>query len=646
MNRHRDNTRRCNRHAAISLLSALAAGAIALSPAAANAALGLSPSKVLVYAQADSSGTASSQPVKVTITDDGTGTQSWVAISTAPWLTPEPATGSAAGGQVGFKVNATNLAPGQHKASVIFLDLANFAVVGILPVTAKVCGGVCVSVNANDARHIISPLLFGTQAEWLSAAGGLWNNAVTPTCDSPELRTGAPRQGLVDLLRPLGVRLLGYPSGIPSDYFNWYEAIGPVNGRIPQINPWESSNENVIRECPVYGPDEAATLAQQLDSQLMIITNTANGTAADAAGWLRHFQESGVSAQYWEVGNENYITGVVPGSQLPSPYWFANAYMTPAEYAGSFNQFARALRQVDPGVQVGFIAGRGTRTWNLGVLTRITEPANFIGVHVLDPTTCELAGDEKVYTAMLTAPEVMTSALQAIKADVARYALPANRNLDLAITEHGTLFFPCNFPGYEQELLRRNRTLGSALYSALSFHGMMSDAKIKMAMHVRPVHPLFQAQLTTSILDGYSFPVRSAFYHVFGLYAASAGNTLLGSTTQKSPTFSTQTYGEFPAQTGLPVLHTIATRASDVPGVRLYVVNRGLQADVEARVSLDGLAAPLRSLTAVVVGAGSFAAANSLSNPNAISVQTFPLAATAEFDFTFPAHSLTVFFAE
>jgi alpha-L-arabinofuranosidase len=645
MNRHRDTTRRCNRHAAISLLSALAAGAIALAPAAANAALGFSPSKVLVYAKADSGGTASSQPVQVTVTDDGTGTQSWIAISTAAWLTPEPRFGTANGGQISFKVDAANLAPGRHNALVVFLDLANFAVVGVLPVAARKCDGVCVSVNTTDARHTLSPLLFGTQFEWLSAGGGIWDNAVTPDCHSSALRAGAPRRTLIDQLRPLGTRLLGYPSGIPSDFFNWYEAVGPVNGRIPQINPWESSNEAVVRECPVYGPDEAAELARALDSELLIIANAANGTAADAAAWLRHYQESGVTAPYWEVGNENYISGMVPGVPVEPPYWFAEAHMTPTAYATAFDAFARALREVDPSVQIGLIAGRYARNWNLGALASITEPADFIGVHLLDPSSCEIADDAKAYAAMLTAPEVLASALEGIKADAARYAQPVNRDLELAITEHGTLFFPC-YPGYEQEMLRRNRTLASALYSALVFHTFMSDPKIKMAMHVRAVHPSFQAQLTTSMFDGYSNPIRSAFYHVFGLYAASSGDTLLGSATQNSPTFSAAAYGEFPEMSGLPVLHTIATRADETPGVRLYVVNRSLTSSVTARVSIDGLTRAVRTLSAVVVNGGSFAAANSALIPNAVSVQNLSLTPAAEFDFTFPAHSLTVFFAE
>jgi hypothetical protein len=94
----------------------------------------------------------------------------------------------------------------------------------------------------------------------------------------------------------------------------------------------------------------------------------------------------------WAVGNENHI----PGVTAETPYYVAKAYMAPADYAAACDAFADALLQQGPGVEVGFIASRGFRNWNLGALTRISEPADFISVHLLDPSSCDLTTSDQV----------------------------------------------------------------------------------------------------------------------------------------------------------------------------------------------------------------------------------------------------------
>ncbi len=80
-------------------------------------------------------------------------------------------------------------------------------------------------------------------------------------------------------------------------------------------------------------------------------------------------------AKYWEIGNENYIP-------IGSGSWAQDeGSRTPAQYAALFDEFAQALRAVDPTVQVGMLGCPSCSGWDQGVLQAITQPADFLAVH-------------------------------------------------------------------------------------------------------------------------------------------------------------------------------------------------------------------------------------------------------------------------
>ncbi len=509
-------------------------------------------------------------------------------------------------------------------------------------VTLRLCGGPCVFVDAQRASHAVSSLLFGDQIEWLKSGTWIWDRPISATCLDPRLDGGAPRFELMSEFTQLGLTLLRYPGGIPSDFFHWAEAVGPTTQRRPQIDPWASTAPLLVRECPVFGPDEFVEVAMALGADIMITANAGMGRAQEAADWLSYYQAQGVSVDLWEIGNEVYIPGNPPGDPNGEPYALAAVYMTAEEYAQAFDAFAAALRAVNPLVKVGMVGFEDTEgVWNPVVLQNVREPVDFLAVHIAyAPAACyDNTPTDEVFRALMAAPVLVRWKLDMVEGQVAQYATGESADLELAVTEHASLFLLCGVNDLEQ--VERNKTLGSALFSALSYNLFIADPKITMANHMNMSHPLFQAAITTSTVDGYSNPVRSAFFYVFRLYAETADGIYVPAHVFNAPTFATTGYGIVPPLSGVPTLDSIAVLAPDSERLWAFVVNRDLTQDVVARVGVDGFAPQgISSVTAEVLNGTSYSAVNSQADPTAVTLTSRPLTPSRDFDFLFPAHSL------
>lgn len=487
---------------------------------------------------------------------------------------------------------------------------------------------IAVIVDISVPGHVISPDLFGAHIEWMDNARGLWdpdNTRVYPA--------------LLSEIIPLEFSVIRYPGGIPSDFFHWDEAVGPVESRIQQIAPFESTFSSVIRKVPYFGPDEFADFCSTLNARMMITVNAGSGTVQEAVDWMQHYKDRGLEVKYCEVGNELYLNG--------TQYIFAEVYKTSAEYAAFFNGCAPGVRAVYPSMQVGIVGmADGYGTWLRDTLQLITEPIDFLAVHNCYapwPQSYE-TDEEKVFKAMMTAPEDFRANFVIVESTVNTYAPVQSRDMFLAITEHSAVFAPADpDPATHIPELDRNKTLGSALFSALTFNLLMSLERVKVANHINIHSPIWQAPVTTDI-DGHSNPVRSALHHVFTLYADAKGSSFLSCEIEQSPTVSSQAYGNISARTDVPALSSAAALSPGGETLRIFVVNRDLEQDIRASIRLQGLAGKtVSSVTAETLNAAHYTSINTSSAPNEASISTQSLNVRAQFNHDFPAHSLTRF---
>jgi alpha-N-arabinofuranosidase len=475
--------------------------------------------------------------------------------------------------------------------------------------------------------------------EWQNCGNGIWD------CQN---NTG-PQQGIISLLQELHLGILRYPGGTLADFFHWQGAVGPVASRQPQINPFLTTDPNSpVTAIPYYGPDEFATVASALDAPLLITANAGSGTAEEAAAWLAHYESMGVSARYWEIGNEVYIGG--------DSYGAAPVLKTPEQYAAIYDDFASALRSVDPNVQVGALGCHDSGAfnlcfypdWNQRVLTNVHQKVDFLAIHnsyAPAITGAQAVDDDSMFRAVLAAPEYFRRNMELHTSDVKAYAPAVSQGLFLAITEHSALFLPSTGTPNDPQLVR-DQSLGSALLSALTLNVFFSNPSVAMGVHINPNSPVWQAAVQTD-RDGFSHPIRTAYFYVVLLYSAAVGGQFIPVSVQGAATYSSSSLGIIPALLGVSVLDAVAVLQPNNGATLLYVVNRDLYNAVTANVSFAGFASGgALSVTADTLNAANYLSRNTPAAPNAVTVSSVSLPAQSQFQFTFPAHSLTRFSAQ
>ena len=628
-------TRRLIRHCVAIYLAVIGASTVTTHAQGPSTDLQISTQRLAFYASRNGTTPTSELFSKVDLRNLRTTNLSWVLVANDPWITFDQWQGSLAGGataSVNIAVDISRGAVGPQTGSVTVYDAESAEPLGTVTVFLRICDGTCVSVDLASSGRTISPLLFGSQIEWLRSGSFIWNRSPSATCNS-SLAFGAPSAGMMDLITPLGVRLLRYPGGITGDFFNWSESVGPVASRLPQIDPWNSSFYALKKECPVFGPDEFTSISKQLGAELLTVANVGTGTAQGAANWLLYNRQRGIRARFWEIGNENYLPGSPPNDPAGYPFAFAGAYRTAAQYAATFNEYARALRTADPEVKVGAILEPGTSSWNEPMLAQVTEPADFFATHLLFPKwSCNLfTPDDQIYRNLLAAPILFTHQLQQLEQSLARAAVGSNKNSEIAVTEYGSFFWCFDYG--------RNRSLGGALFAAMSLHAFFRDPRVTMAMSSNLTAPNYQAPIG---FTWFGIPIRTAFYDVFRAYSQAAGGVLTNSSLLGAPTFSTSGLEGFPALSAVPALDAVSVSGPEPGTHRLFVVNRSLQSDITAHIAFDSLAGTVNSVSMALVNGASYTSENNFFTPQAVTTTTAPLPPNSEFDFTFPAHSLVV----
>jgi alpha-L-arabinofuranosidase len=514
-----------------------------------------------------------------------------------------------------------------------------------------------ISLDVRQAGHIISPGLFGDWFEW----DYFGQNSIQVA--DWVVNTGTVRSDLIAQLKPSGVTVLRYPGGTLSDLFHWSGAIGPWAGRTLQMttDADASATPPFQKQQPVFGPDEFAQVAQTMGSDIMITANVGTGTSSEAAGWLTHYQSLGVHPAYWEVGNENYLD---MGDAIS-----AITYRPAATYAGIFDDFASQLRALDPNAKVGIVGYHNNTpqgsVYNQIVLSNLHQRADFLAVHNCYYPMAWIGyngiGADDAYRALLASSLDIQTNFDLLETDITQYAGATSPNLALAVTEHSSFWLSpsgVSDPSTLMSYLGENQTLGSALFSALTYQVFFSRPRIQIANHTNMISPYFQSLLTMAVPDTSHMPasypagyqpnaVPSAFYHVFRLYRQAAGGAYIPVTVTGAPTFDSVAFQFTSAHSQVPCLDAVAVRAAS-PGNRvlLYVVNRDLTRTVTTQVQITGWTQPLSALSAQTVNAANLRDKNSAAQPSAIQIQTQALTPQSTFAYVFPAHSLTCFTAD
>lgn len=343
-------------------------------------------------------------------------------------------------------------------------------------------------------------------------------------------------------LKEMGVRWLRYPGGEKSDFYEWSQP--PYEKATPRSLGWYAS---VPGQRLAF--DEYIATARAVGAEPYIVAgyDTEKRTGRTRAQWIEsaaawvHYANivKKYGVKYWEIGNENWHNGTA----------------TATEMAGIVGEFSRAMKIVDPSIQIGS-SGSGDRWWSQ--FLPLAAPS-------LDFLTLSLYNcwDWKSYERFTQqpAPDLISDAVTAESA-IDRYAPPADRGrLRVVVAE-------TNSKDYSDGGWPGTNTLGHTLVTFETLGRLMAHPRILTAM-VWTTRWVKDAEAKSSqwyalgpdneiLPTGHALALWGPFVHA-DLLAVGGGTGLISG---------------------------YASRASDGRALSVWIVNRGLGAVPDVRVTL------------------------------------------------------------
>jgi alpha-L-arabinofuranosidase len=208
--------------------------------------------------------------------------------------------------------------------------------------------------------------------------GGLYDPSA-PTADEHGIR--ADVSAAIAACRPGVVR---WPGGCTGTSYKWMDGVGPVAERPTKIDlhfGWPIHYD--------FGTVEFVDWCRRIGAEPHLNFGLGTGSLEDAAAWVeycnrpggtyfadlrrRHGREEPLGVRYWQIGNEEYGSWEI-------------GHCSPAEYARTAREWAKAIRRVDPDVKllaVGGVAGnhQDSGEWAWEVLPKVAPWVDYISFH-------------------------------------------------------------------------------------------------------------------------------------------------------------------------------------------------------------------------------------------------------------------------
>ncbi len=335
---------------------------------------------------------------------------------------------------------------------------------------------------------------------------------------------------------------------------------------------------------------------------------------------------------YWEVGNEVYDKNEI-------------GFTSARRYAQDFIAFSKAMKGVDPHIQVGAVGmssprGRGDAdtadAWNPTVVKTARDYLDFLIIHPYYPAGGQdraLYQGEPWFTAVMAGADQALADLREIRRVIAANSLPG-KPIGIAITEYGIWPAASHDP-------RDYANLARAIYDADLLLGLIQDSS-ELGITLATSWNLHGSNPTALI--GYNWQTGTRTirpqYHALDLIMNHLGPAMVA-TRVSSPTFAVAQVTNVKSKSAVPLLHAVAFSSPARPRLALMVINRSLSTALPTDIQLQGFIPQARAQVWTLAG-------NRVQDHNeTLSSTVSPRPgeitnAGASFSYTFEPHSLTV----
>ncbi|MEU0603539.1 alpha-N-arabinofuranosidase [Streptomyces sp. NPDC006393] len=427
----------------------------------------------------------------------------------------------------------------------------------------------------------VDPRLFGSFVEHLGRC--VYTGVFEP--DHPTADASGLRTDVLDLVRELGVTAVRYPGGNFVSGYKWEDSVGPVDERPRRLDlAWRSTETNrfglseYIAFLKKIGPQAEPMMAVNLGTrgvaEALELQEYANHPSGTALSDLRiaHGDKDPFGIRLWCLGNE-----------MDGPW--QTGHKTAAEYGRLAAETARAMRQIDPDVELVACGSSGQSMatfaeWEATVLQETYDLVDHISLHAYyEP----LDGD---IDSFLASAVDMESFIENVVAtcDHVGARLKSKKRINLSFDEWNVWYMSrtdaqvsaLDWPEAPRLLEDNYSVLDAVVFGSLL---------IALLRHADRVTVACLAQLVNVIAPIMTEPGGPAWRQTTFFPFAQASKYGRGQVLDvrvDSPTYRTDKYGE------TDLLHATAVRAEDGT-VTVFAVNRSRTEPLPLEVALAGL---------------------------------------------------------
>nr|BFD85026.1 alpha-N-arabinofuranosidase [Streptomyces sp. Xyl84] len=430
----------------------------------------------------------------------------------------------------------------------------------------------------------VDPRIFGSFVEHLGRCvyTGVFEPG-HPAADEAGLRTD-----VLDLVRELGVTAIRYPGGNFVSGYRWEDSVGPVEDRPRRLDlAWRSTESNrfglseYIAFLKKIGPQAEPMMAVNLGTrgvaEALELQEYANHPSGTALSDLRiaHGDKDPFGIRLWCLGNE-----------MDGPW--QTGHKTAAEYGRLAAETARAMRQIDPDVQLVACGSSGQSMptfaeWEATVLQETYDLVDHISLHAYyEPHD----GDVDSFLASAVDMESFIENVVAT-CDHVGARLKSKKKINLSFDEWNVWYMsrseeqaraadPAHWPEAPRLLEDNYSVLDAVVFGSLL---------IALLRHADRVTVACLAQLVNVIAPIMTEPGGPAWRQTTFFPFAQASKYGRGQVLDvrvDSPSYQTRKYGT------ADLLHATAVRAEDGT-VTVFAVNRDRTAALPLEVTLNGL---------------------------------------------------------
>ncbi|MEU1775369.1 alpha-N-arabinofuranosidase [Streptomyces sp. NPDC019922] len=430
----------------------------------------------------------------------------------------------------------------------------------------------------------VAPRLFGSFVEHLGRC--VYDGILEP--GHPSADEAGLRTDVLELVRELGVTAIRYPGGNFVSGYRWEDSVGPVDERPRRLDlAWRSTETNrfglseYIDFLRKVGPQAEPMLAVNLGTrgvqeaiQLQEYANHPSGTELSDRR-VGHGDKDPFGIKLWCLGNE-----------MDGPW--QTGHKTAEEYGRLAAETARAMRQIDPSVQL-VACGSSSRAmptfaaWEATVLAETYDLVDYVSLHAYYEET---DGDRGSFLASAVDMESFIESVVAT-CDHVGARLKSSKKINLSFDEWNVWYLsrfrkeaeedPLDWPEAPR-LLEDNYSVTDAV--------VFGSLLIALLRHADRVTVACLAQLVNVIAPIMTEPGGPAWRQTtFFPFAQAAryGQGQVLDVRVDSPTYGTAKYGE------ADLLHATAVRDPETGAVTVFAVNRSQDSALPLEVALAGL---------------------------------------------------------